>query len=447
MRRGRYLVYDEIAHGGMATVHVGRLEATSFFARTVAVKRLHPQFARDPAFRAMLIDEARLTARIRHPNVASAIDVLAADDDNDGELWLVMDYVQGESLANLLANRGANEKPLDVHIAATILSGMLHGLHAAHEATSEAGTPLGIVHRDVSPRNVMVGVDGTARVLDFGIAKAVGRLATTRAGQLKGTLPYMAPEQLEGAVLTRRSDVYAAGVVAWEALTGERLFQRDDEAAVLAAVLRAEIVPPSHRRADLPPSLDAIVMRALARQPEKRFETARELALHLESCLGLAAPSEVGAWVERSARDELARRAATVARIERTPPPSAAPGSRRSMRRVGLAIAGAALLVTAVVGIAVAEKVRVFGARTAHAAGAPSLDVPSPGAGAIASGPSAPPSPPAPSSATDDVGSASALAPGRSPARSSPVRARGKCDPPYTVDEKGHKLYKPGCFH
>ncbi|MGH7280352.1 MAG: serine/threonine-protein kinase, partial [Polyangiaceae bacterium] len=229
---GRYALYAEIASGGMATVHFGRLLGPVGFSRTVAIKRLHPQFAKDPEFVSMFLDEARLAARIRHPNVVPTLDVVATQ----GELFLVIDYVQGESLSKLVRGARGRGQRVPPRIVATILSGSLHGLHAAHEARNERGEPLNIVHRDISPQNILVGTDGVARVLDFGVAKAAGRIQTTREGQLKGKLAYMAPEQLSGDV-SRKTDVYAAAVVLWEALTGRRLFTGENEAAILGKVI------------------------------------------------------------------------------------------------------------------------------------------------------------------------------------------------------------------
>ncbi|WP_437821174.1 serine/threonine-protein kinase [Sorangium sp. So ce1078] len=311
-RIGRYLVYSPIASGGMASVHLGRLVGEAGFARTVAVKRLHPQLAEAPEIAESLRDEARIVARIQHPNVVATIDLLIADD----EAFLVMDYVRGESLARLLRAARARGAPAPIPIVASIACGALHGLHAAHEARSESGEPLGIVHRDVSPENVLVGVDGTARLLDFGIAKARGRLSTTRGGQLKGKLAYMSPEQILCADVTRRTDVFAAGVVLWEALAGQRLFDGGDEAALIGAVLERPIPPPSSLAAHVPPALDAIVLRALERNAEGRYPTARELAIAVEDAVPLASPRAVGEWVEELAGDALARRAARVAEIE-----------------------------------------------------------------------------------------------------------------------------------
>src|SRR5580698_2040686 len=202
---GRYAIYGEIAAGGMATVHFGRLLGPVGFTRTVAIKQLYPHFARDAEFVAMFLDEARLAARIRHPNVIQTIDVVA----DNGELFLVMDYVESEPVSRLIRLARGMGEPIPLRIATSIVCGALHGLHAAHEATSDRGESLGIVHRDVSPQNILVGIDGVPLVIDFGVAKAIGRAHTTRDGNLKGKVSYMAPEQLEGRA-TRRSDIFAA---------------------------------------------------------------------------------------------------------------------------------------------------------------------------------------------------------------------------------------------
>ena len=190
----------------------------------------------------MFLDEARLAARIRHPNVVPTLDVVAMA----GELFLVMEYVQGESLARLSKAALSRGEPIPPEMVVTMLVGALHGLHAAHEANNDHGEPLGIVHRDVSPHNVLVGTDGVARVLDFGVAKATGRVATTQEGHLKGKMAYMAPEQVRGTV-SRQTDVYAASVVLWETLTGKRLFVGDNDVQVFEKVLRGCDVPPRTR--------------------------------------------------------------------------------------------------------------------------------------------------------------------------------------------------------
>ena len=309
---GRYALYNEIAAGGMATVHYGRLLGPVGFARTVAVKRLHPQYAKDPEFVSMFLDEARLAARVQHPNVVATIDVVATD----GELFLIMDYVRGESLSKILRTVRKTGKLVPPRIAAAIMCGFLHGLHAAHEAKNERGEPLGLVHRDVSPQNVLVGSDGIARVLDFGIAKAAGRIQVTRDGQIKGKLAYMPPEQLSGRALTRAVDIYASAVVMWETLTAERLFKGENESETLSKILRDPVPPASKFAPGLPIAFDVALTRALTRDASKRHATAKELALELEKCVGIASPTEVGEWVETVVGHILSAREDEIAEIE-----------------------------------------------------------------------------------------------------------------------------------
>jgi serine/threonine-protein kinase len=296
---GQYTMYGEIGAGGMATVHLGRGPG----GEVVAIKRLKPYLAEEPGVVQWFLDEARLSARVRHPNVVATLDVVT----HEGEVFLVMEYIEGVSLSFL--RRAQSASLLKPDVAASIVSGALRGLHAAHEATGESGEPLNIVHRDVSPQNILVGVDGTARVLDFGVAKALGRQQTTRDGAIKGKLGYMAPEQLSGRGVTRRTDVFAAGIVLWELLTGERLFARDDDAVTVTRVLMERVRPPSEACADAPAALDRVVLRALERDPTKRFLSAHDMADALDAAAKPASSAAVGWWVRSVAADELARRA------------------------------------------------------------------------------------------------------------------------------------------
>lgn len=311
---GRYALYGEIAAGGMASVHIGRLLGPVGFARTVAIKRLHQQFAKDPEFVSMFLDEARLAARVQHPNVVATIDVVATE----GELFLIMDYVRGESLSRLVRSSGKRGDFVPPRIVAGIMCGFLHGLHSAHEAKNEHGERLNLVHRDVSPQNVLVGSDGVARVLDFGVAKAAGRVQVTREGQIKGKLAYMPPEQLHGHQVTRTVDIYAAAVVCWEALTGERLFKGGTEAETLTRILKGNVAPPSSIVPNLPVTFDEVLLKALSREPTERYATAREMALALEKCAGIASATEIGEWVEELVGTILADRESRIAQIEQS---------------------------------------------------------------------------------------------------------------------------------
>jgi serine/threonine-protein kinase len=484
---GRYLLFGELASGGMATVHFGRLNGPAGFARTVAIKKLHPQYAKDPDFVSMFLDEARLAARIQHPNVVPTLDVVATD----GEIFLVMEYVQGESLARLLRSVRSMMTPADTHVIATVMAGVLHGLHAAHEAKNEQGEPLGIVHRDVSPQNVLVGVDGVARVLDFGVAKAVGRLQTTREGQIKGKLSYMAPEQLHGAVVTRQTDVYAAAVVTWEALTGKRLFQEDNEAAIVTSILQRTVIPPSEIASHVPLAFDRVVMRGLERDPSRRYGSAREMALDMERCVGVASASEVGEWVESLAHEDLLKRAARVTDIESASSPSSARGAgalpamaempttvtlggpdvaqaqpelrsdvssiavspilplvpRHARTRTAM-VAGTAAAATLLVVFLVLLVLRRE-PPTAPAA-LPSA-VPLPASVAPAVPPAEPSAEPASIPVSDLPVATETTMPSPTPTphhrvyRPAPAPAPD-CDPPFTIDAVGHKHYKPACL-
>ncbi len=309
---GRYTLFAEIASGGMASVHIGRLVSTAGFARTVAIKKLYPQFAKNPDFVAMFLDEARLAARIKHPNVVPTLDIVRDGD----QLLLVMEYVQGETLTKLGRAVRAKGQAFDLRVASAILVGVLHGLHAAHEAKNEFGEALGIVHRDVSPQNVIVGVDGVPRVVDFGVAKAMGQAHETRDKEVKGKLPYMSPEQARGGAVTRLTDVWASGVLFFETLTGKSLFGGDNDAIVLKNVLSASVPDLATYVPDAPPALDAILKKALSRNPAERYPTARAMASAIEQAVPLALPSEVGEYVERACGDSMAKRAEQIKDVE-----------------------------------------------------------------------------------------------------------------------------------
>lgn len=323
-RTERYLVYEAIAKGGMATVHLGLLQGAFGFSRLVAIKRLHANFTSDPRIVGMLIEEARLVSRIRHINVVPTLDVI----QSSGEVFVVMEYVCGAPLARLLRDAAKRGSLIPVPTLVTILTGALRGLHAAHRATDLEGAPLGIVHRDVSPQNILVGVGGLARIIDFGVAHAFTNQDKTRDGEFKGKLSYAAPEQISGEAVTPRTDVFAAGIVLWEMLTGERLFKGDSDFDTYRNVLLQEIVDPrrlyegdakmraARSQAEID-ALGAIAMKALQRDPASRFASAQEMSLALAGAAKGAPLPEVGEWVKLCAADRIAREQSMVSMIER----------------------------------------------------------------------------------------------------------------------------------
>jgi len=473
---GRYAIHGEIAAGGMATVHLGRLHGPVGFTKTVAIKRLHDQFAKDEEFVDMFIDEARVAARIHHPNVVQTLDVVQSED----QLLLVMEYVHGVQLSTMTRLAKKTGQRMPPPIVSAVVAGMLRGLHAAHEATDEHGSPLNIVHRDISPHNVLVGVDGVPRVIDFGVAKAAGRLQQTAVGQIKGKVPYMAPEQVKGQAVTRRTDIFAAGIVLWETLLGERLFVGDNDAAIIAQLLSRAIDPPSRVDFAVPPAFDAVVMRALEREPAKRFATALEFAEALEACGPVAAPTEVSTWVTRVAADQLAKRRAIVADVESSSATDAVsstsakllvapaepitgksartqnasvsitPTEPEPSRRPGLAIVLVGLVLMGAAGYLLAREV-VFRE--------PRAGVPS---GTIAGVPQLPPPPTTSASELHSASATASASVSAAPAATAKLKPKivkptatatttatapaDDCDPPYTFDANGMKKYKPHCL-
>jgi serine/threonine-protein kinase len=321
-RVDRYELVGEIASGGMATVYLARLTGVGGFQRFVAMKRLHPHLANEKEFVEMFLDEARIAARIHHPNVVPILEVGASAVG----YYLVMEYIEGDTLARLLARAATRGKRLPIAIALRIALDTLSGLHAAHELKDDTGDAVHLVHRDVSPQNVLVGVDGIARITDFGVARAASRLTATRVGQLKGKIAYMAPEQAAGEEsLDRRADVFAAGIVIWEALAAKRLFKAENEAATLSRVMSEPVTPLTQIISGFNKALSDVVMRALDRAPEQRFATCAQFADALEAAVtgreGIATPRELAAYVADVLGDEVAaQREAVRAWIARSEP-------------------------------------------------------------------------------------------------------------------------------
>jgi serine/threonine-protein kinase len=381
-RLDRYRLCFELAAGGMATVYLAREEGKAGVERVVALKCIHRHLSRNRNFIEMFLDEARIATRINHPNVCSVYDF----GEVDGTYYIAMEYLLGENFARLfrrLAKQPEHTRSEEFPFyAARIIADACEGLHAAHELRGDAGEPLNVVHRDVSLHNLFVNYDGSVRVVDFGIARAAGQLHETRSGQLKGKLAYVAPEQIQKQPVDRRADVWSLGVVLWELLTGKRLFKRESDVDTILAVVQDPVRPPSRIRSSVPEELDTIVLSALARKPEDRYATARELGRDLSRVLAqrgkaLGMP-EIEEWMhslfsaEHEQRLELVEQVRTMggetvpdaeippglrdteadvsAVVEKSP----APGRKRWMRRGGW-LFGAVGLGAAAVGVAVID--------------------------------------------------------------------------------------------
>ena len=274
---GRYAIDRPIASGGMATVYLGKMFGGAGFSRTVAIKKLHASLASDPKFSRMLLDEARMASRITHPNVVPVLDVVTSGDS----VMLVFEYVFGVSVGQL-ARTSAGRRALPLPIAAAIVVGALRGLEAAHSATDEVGEPLGLVHRDISPQNLMVGSDGAVRVIDFGIARALGRAEVTTGNELRGKASYMAPERFRGQKSDHRVDLWAMGVVFWELVCGAKLFDSEDPIETALMVCTGAL------RQTGVDALDRVLERALSRDVATRFSSAAEMAKAIEGALLVA---------------------------------------------------------------------------------------------------------------------------------------------------------------
>jgi len=279
---GRYELIHRLGHGGMATVYLGRATGTAGFEKLVAVKVIHPHLAEESEFIEMFLDEARIAARIHHPHV---VEILDLGTSAEGVFYMVMEYVEGATLSALLRQLRKNGDTLPIPVVLQIVADACEGLEAAHELCDRDGNRYGLVHRDVSPQNLLVNLDGWVKVVDFGIMKAAGKRSTTLEGQLRGKLPYMAPEQARRQPVDHRGDLFAVGVVLWELLTNERLFAGGSEVEVLDRVTRCEVPDVFASRPDLPAGVDKLLRRTLARDPDGRYESARAMLVDVRQLL------------------------------------------------------------------------------------------------------------------------------------------------------------------
>ena len=322
---GRYMLHRQIARGGMATIHIGRLMGDEGFSRIVACKRLHPEFAEDAEFVQMFLDEARIASKIHHRNVVPVLDVVTTGD----EVVLVQEYVHGVPLHWLLRTAHEAKTHVPINVAVSIASQVLAGLHAAHETCDEMGTPLNIVHRDVSPQNVMISTDGTARLLDFGVAKASMAAHTTRDGTFKGKLAYSAPEQIRGRAV-RQSDIYSMSVVLWELIVGHRMHGSAQAEAELIGEIMSGSLPTitdalvaerewlGNNRWKQLEMLEPIIGKGLSVDAKDRFQTAADMEAALATAVPPASPTGVSAWLKALGKSFLEGRDRIIAEEEKS---------------------------------------------------------------------------------------------------------------------------------
>ena len=310
---GRYRVVDEIGVGGMASVHLARMDGPGGFQKWVAIKRIHPHLVEDDQFVDMFLDEARIAAGINHANVAQVFDL--GKDDNT--YWIAMEYLHGEPLREVMRRAEDRGQRIAPDLAARICADAAEGLHAAHELRGKNGQLLGLVHRDVTPHNLFITYDGYTKVVDFGIAKVADRLSSTRAGTLKGKLAYMSPEQVRGAEVDRTTDIFALGVVLWEITTNQRLFRMDTDLDTLEKVQACIVPPPSTMVPGYPLELEACLMKALSKRKQDRYQTAREFSRALQSYLvrsgAFVGAEEVAGFVRHVFADRIQKREAHLA--------------------------------------------------------------------------------------------------------------------------------------
>jgi serine/threonine-protein kinase len=489
---GRYEILGVLGRGGMATVYLGRGRGQAGFSRLFAIKVLHPHLSHDHSFVKMLFAEGQIAARIHHPNVVPIVDVGTHDDLQ----YVVLDYVEGCSLSALLSHYERARPP---RLLVPIVLDALSGLHAAHTLADDDGRPMNLVHRDVSPQNVLVGVDGTARLTDFGVAKARTLEQETRPGTVKGKIGFLSPEQVLGLELDGRSDLFSAGCLLWSALTGNRLFYGDNDGVTMRNILEMPIPPPSQVGLKPSPAFDEVCLRALERDREKRWASAAEMEDALRKAAmesrELGSKREVSEWAMAAFGEELEGRRAAIraaAALQQgsaqavTPtnsvpsgPPfvAAMSASHRDTestvktahemrghaiarphrgRRVLQIAAGAGACVLLAGFLLLRSQ---SGAGTTPSAGSAPPPAPTPSAAGASPGPVvssapmiAPPpassEPPTPSASAQDTAKTPALK--ARPASSAAPRPHGggkiNCNPPFVVDANGIEHYKPGCL-
>ena len=281
-RFGKYTLLNRIAVGGMAEIFLARQAGVEGFEKIICLKRIRPHLSSQPAFVQMFLNEAKLAAQLNHPNIVQIYDLGRVGES----YFIAMEYISGRDMSRIIAKAEKKSIPFPVVYALKIASSVLEGLYYAHNRTDAYGSPLNIVHRDVTPENIVVSFSGNVKILDFGIAKATSQLEQTRAGEIKGKLSYMSPEQCLGQQLDHRSDVFSLGVVLYEWVSGYKLFTGENEMAILKSIVDGKIYPPSYFKEDVPEAVERILLKALEKDREKRYQSGWDMQLDIDTFLG-----------------------------------------------------------------------------------------------------------------------------------------------------------------
>lgn len=281
LRFGKYTLINRIAVGGMAEIFLARQAGLEGFEKTIVIKRIRPHLSQQPSFVKMFLNEAKLAAQLNHPNIVQIYDL-----GKIGETYFIaMEYIFGRDMRRIIPKANSMNIPFPMVYALKIASSVCEGLFYAHQRTDIYGNPLNIVHRDITPENIFVSFDGTVKILDFGIAKASTQIEQTRAGEIKGKLSYMSPEQCLGKQLDHRSDIFSLGTVLYEWITGFKLFQGESDVAILKSISEGKIYAPSYFKADIPEAVEKILMKALEKDRDKRYQTAWEMQFDIDQFL------------------------------------------------------------------------------------------------------------------------------------------------------------------
>ena len=281
MRFGKYTLLDRIAVGGMAEIFLARQAGLEGFEKTIVIKRIRPHLSKQASFVKMFLNEAKLAAQLNHPNIVQIYDLGKINES----YFIAMEYIFGRDMRRIIPKADTKEIPFPMVYALKIASSVCEGLFYAHQKADIYGNPLNIVHRDITPENIFVSFDGTVKVLDFGIAKAANQIEQTKAGEIKGKLSYMSPEQCMGKPLDCRSDIFSLGTVLYEWITGFKLFTGESEVAILKNITEGKIYKPSYFKSDIPDAVEAILMKSLEKDRDKRYQTAWEMQYDLDQFL------------------------------------------------------------------------------------------------------------------------------------------------------------------